>query len=400
MTNKKAQLGIIFLTVFIDLIGFGIVIPVLPLYAKDFHANEMTIGLLLGTYSLMQFIFSPILGKISDRVGRRPVLLVSLLATSAGLGVMGFAHSLVWLFVGRIIPGIAVGNISTAQAYIADITAPEERTRAMGLIGAAFGLGFTVGPGIGGLLSQYSTAAPFFFAAALALFNAILAYVRLPESLSHEHRATAQERAPLSQVFKHGWHLPALMGTYFISIASFAIMTTIFALFTNERFGFGKRENGYLFMFIGFIGIVIQGGMLRQLVKRVSEKSLAVTGVFLLLVGLALLPLAHSLAVLLIVASVIGVGNSLVTPTLNGLASRSAERSWQGRVTGLMQSSGSLARCVGSFAAGELLSLDADKLGHAFSYYGRTPCWVAAGVMVFALILTLRLPAKPITAES
>jgi multidrug resistance protein len=198
VTNKKDQLGIICFTVFIDLIGFGIVIPILPKYAERFGAHEMIVGLLLGTYSLMQFIASPILGKISDRVGRRPVLLISLLATSVGFAIMGFAQTLVWLFVGRIVPGLSGGNISTAQAYMADITAPEERSRVMGLIGAAFGLGFTLGPAIGGLLSLISPSAPFLFASALALLNAGLAFIRLPESLPPEHRATAAERRLLS----------------------------------------------------------------------------------------------------------------------------------------------------------------------------------------------------------
>ena len=169
VTNKKAQLSIIFFTVFIDLIGFGIVIPVLPLYAKYFHATESVNGLLVGIYSGMQFFFAPVLGKISDRVGRRPVLLVSLLGTAAGFALMGFARTLTWLFVARIVDGISGGNISTAQTYIADITTPEDRSRAMGLIGAAFGLGFMFGPPIGGLLSKYSLGAPFFFASGLAL---------------------------------------------------------------------------------------------------------------------------------------------------------------------------------------------------------------------------------------
>ena len=423
MTNKKAQLGIICLTVFIDLIGFGIVIPTLPFYAQHFGANELTIGLLLGTYSMMQFIFAPILGKISDRVGRRPVLLVSLTATVIGFAIMGFARTLTWLFIGRIVPGISGGNISTAQAYMADITSPEERSHVMGLIGAAFGLGFTLGPGIGGLLSHYSIAAPYLFAAGLALVNLVLAYVRLPESLSPEHRVSAEERAPISEVFQHGWHLPTLMGGYFFAIAGFAIMTTIFALFTQARFGFGAAQNGGVFFLLGFIGILVQGGLLRRLLKKGSEKKLAVIGVALLIVGMALLPEVGGLAALLIVSTVIGIGSSLVSPTLLGLASRSAERTWQGRVTGLMQSSGSLARCVGPFIAGKLLSMDAERLKHISSYemtlkvkehslhldvnqlgqtypYGSTPCWVAAGILCIALVLTMTLPAKPITAAA
>jgi multidrug resistance protein len=393
VSNKKAQLGIIFLTVFIDLVGFGIVIPILPLYAKHFGASESVNGLLVGVYSAMQFLLSPVLGRISDRVGRRPVLLVSLLGTCVGFAIMGFAGSLLWLFVARIIDGISGGNISTAQAYIADITTPEERTKAMGLIGAAFGLGFVLGPAIGGILSAYSIAAPFLFASALALINAILVFIRLPESLSPEHRAQPEDRAPISEVFKHGWHLPALMASYFFSIAGFAMMTTNYALFTHERFHYNQAQNGYVFAFIGIIGALVQGGLLRRLVKKQSEKSLAIVGVALLIIGIAFLPLVTTLTTLLIATATIGIGNSFVTPTLNGLASRSAERTWQGRVIGLMQSSGSLARWLAPMLAGKLLSMD---VGH--SYYGRTPFWAASGILCIALIVTLQLPSKPITA--
>jgi multidrug resistance protein len=399
--QKRSQLGIIFLTIFIDLVGFGIVIPVLPLYAVHFGANETVNGLLVGVYSAMQFLCAPFLGRISDRIGRRPVLLASLVGTSIGFLIMGIAPLLsgvlVWLFIARIIDGISGGNISTAQAYIADITAPEERSKAMGLIGAAFGLGFILGPAIGGVMSHYiSDSAPFYFAAALAAINAVAVYFRLPESLSPEHRADSHQQAPLGEVFKHGLHLPALMGCYFLAITGFSIMTTNFALFTNRRFGYDQAHNGYIFAFIGLVGALVQGGLLRRLLKKRTEKSLAVTGVVLLAIGLALLPCSQTLTVLLITTCVIGIGNSFVTPTLNGLASRSAERSWQGRVIGLMQSAGSLGRWVGPFLAGKLLIMDAAS---SPSLYGRTPFWTAAGIMVLSLLLALRLPANPLTAE-
>jgi len=394
-------MGIIFLTVFIDLVGFGIVIPILPLYAKHFGASETVNGLLVGAYSAMQFIFAPILGKISDRVGRRPVLLVSLMGTVVGFAIMGFAGSLLWLFIARIVDGISGGNISTAQSYIADITTPEERTKAMGLIGAAFGLGFVLGPAIGGILSNpaltgaHSDAAPFIFASGLALINAILVFIRLPESLSTEHRVQPEDRAPISEVFKHGWHLPALMGSYFFSISGFAMMTTNYALFTHDRFGYNQSQNGYVFAFIGIIGALVQGGLLRRLLKTKSEKSLAIIGVSLLILGMAFLPLVTNLTTLLIATATIGIGNSFVTPTLNGLASRSAERSWQGRVIGLMQSAGSLARWLAPMLAGRLLAMDVGQ-----SYYGRTPFWTACAILIIGLVITLQLPAKPITAAA
>ena len=396
MRNRRSPLYLIFLTVFIDLVGFGIVIPVLPLYAKHFGATEMMNGWLVGIYSAMQFVAGPLLGKLSDRVGRRPVLLVSLLGTSVGFFIMGGAQSLLWLFIARIIDGISGGNISTAQAYIADITKPEERSKAMGLIGAAFGLGFVFGPAIGGLLAHFSISAPFYFAGALAAVNAVLVYFRLPESLSHEHRETREEAVPFREVFRHGPHLPMLMGSYFFAITGFSIMTTDFALFTSERFGYDARHNGYIFAFIGVLGALMQGGVLRRVLNHYTEKHIAAAGCVVLALGLVLLPLSAGLSTLLTFVGVVAVGNSLITPTLNGLASQSADRRWQGRVIGLMQSAGSLGRWVGPFLAGWLLSRD---VGNPHRY-GLTPFWAAAAIMIVALLFTLKLPPKAVVLVS
>ena len=396
MPTRRSPLYLIFLTVFIDLVGFGIVIPVLPLYAKHFGATEMTNGWLVGIYSAMQFLATPLLGKLSDRVGRRPVLLLSLLGTSIGFFIMGGARTLLWLFIARIIDGISGGNISTAQAYIADVTKPEERSKAMGMIGAAFGLGFIFGPAIGGVLAQISISAPFIFAGALAAVNAVLVYMYLPESLSKEHRSTPEETASLSEVFQHGWHLPLLMASYFFAITGFSIMTANFALFTSERYGYDARHNGYIFAFVGLVGALMQGGVLRRALKYFQERSIALVGCAVMALGLVLLPMSSDLTTLLIFTALVGIGNSCITPTLNGLASQSADRKWQGRVIGLMQSAGSLARWVGPFMAGWLLSRDA---GHARFLYGRTPFWAAAAILIVALFCTLRLPQKPIKAE-
>ena len=202
MNTGRSPLTLIFVTVFIDLVGFGIVIPVLPLYTERFGASPMVIGLLLGVYSAMQCLFAPLLGKLSDSVGRRPVLLVSIIGTAIGFLFMGLARTLWLLFAGRIIDGITGGNVSTAMAYIADVTPPERRSRGMGLVGAAFGLGFIFGPAIGGLLSHVSMAAPFLFAAALAAVNAAAVYLFLPESLSAERRSQARQETSIAHVFK------------------------------------------------------------------------------------------------------------------------------------------------------------------------------------------------------
>src|ERR1044072_8903992 len=217
MSRPRSPLFVLFLTVFIDLVGFGIIIPVLPLYAEHFHASPLAIGWLTGIYSGMQIIFTPILGKLSDRLGRRPVLIVSIAGTAIGFALMGMAKGLPLLFVARILAGITGGNISIPQAYIADVTTAEQRSRSMGLIGAAFGLGFTFGPMIGGIMSRISYSAPFYFAAGLAVANAILVYLILPESLSREHSASPHEDATVAGAVRQGsgWVFAVAVASHF-----------------------------------------------------------------------------------------------------------------------------------------------------------------------------------------
>ena len=402
MPKSRSPLVIIFITIFIDLVGFGIVIPVLPLYAERYGASEATIGILLAIYSAMQFVFAPILGKLSDRVGRRPVLLVSLIGTSigflimglapkmpAGLALLGLAPTLVWLFIARIIDGISGGNISTAQAYIADVTSPEERSRGMGLIGAAFGLGFIFGPAIGGLMSQISPEAPFFFASLMAAGNATALYFLLPESLSHEHRAEARRRISMSEIFEQGggWHLKAIMASYFFATISFAMLTATYALFANHRFNFDATHTGYMFTYVGVLGAIIQGGLLGRLVKRFGEKALSVSGTAIFAVSVLTLPMTSTLLTLLISSTGIAVGNSLMTPSLNGLASKSVSAAWQGRMLGVMASAASLARIIGPMLGGWLLSRDPNDSSH----YGRSPYWTSALIMLVALGIAITI---------
>ncbi|MFY9607445.1 MAG: MFS transporter [Blastocatellia bacterium] len=407
MPKTRSPLVIIFITIFIDLVGFGIVIPVLPLYAERYGASEATVGLLLATYSAMQFVFAPILGKLSDRVGRRPVLLVSLMGTSLGFLLMGFAPlmpvgfvlfglapTLVWLFVARIIDGISGANISTAQAYIADVTPPEERSKGMGLIGAAFGLGFIFGPAIGGALSHISPEAPFFFAAAMAAANATALYFLLPESLSAEHRSQAQ-RGGLVEVLEQSGisQLGAVLATYFFSTVAFAMMTATFALFAAHRFKFDEAKTGYLFAYVGVIGAVIQGGLLGRLVKMFGDKPLAVTGTAIFAASVFLFPLSQTVTALIFASTGFAIGNSLMTPTLNALASKSVSAGLQGRVLGVLSSVASLARIIGPVLGGWLLSRDSD----ASANYGRTPYWTSAAIMLVALGLAISVRAG--TAE-
>jgi DHA1 family tetracycline resistance protein-like MFS transporter len=405
MAKSRSPLVIIFITIFIDLIGFGIVIPVLPLYAQRYNASETVVGLMLASYSVMQFVFAPILGRLSDRLGRRPVLLLSLIGTSLGFLLMGFAHRMpfgvvlfglspviVWLFLARIIDGISGGNISTAQAYIADVTPPDDRAKGMGLIGAAFGLGFIFGPAIGGLMSAFSPEAPFFFAAALAALNATALYFLLPESLAPEHRHSANKPARLQQIVEQAgsWQLKAVFATYFFATVAFAMLTATYALFANHRFHFDARHTGYMFTYVGVLGAIIQGGLLGKLVKAFGEKLLAVVGTVIFSAALFALPLASTLPMLLLASTGIAIGNSLVTPTLNSLASKSAAASFQGRILGTMASVASFARIIGPVLGGFLLGRDSEQE----PLYGKTVYWVSGSIMVIALALAVSLHAR------
>ncbi|MGA9768740.1 MAG: MFS transporter [Blastocatellia bacterium] len=408
MAKSRSPLIIIFITIFIDLVGFGIVLPVLPLYAERYNASEAVIGLMIASYSATQFIFAPILGRLSDKVGRRPVLLVSLIGTSLGFLLMGFAHALpvgislfglaptiVWLFIARVIDGISGGNISTAQAYIADVTPPAERSKGMGLIGAAFGLGFIFGPAIGGLMSHFSPEAPFFFAAALAAVNATALYFLLPESLSAEHRSAGSHRATISQILEEagGRQLKALMATYFFATLPFAMLTATYALFANHRFHFDATHTGYMFAYVGVIGAIIQGGLLGRLVKVFGEKTLAVIGLVLFATALFTLPLSATLLIFILTSTGVAIGNSFVTPTLNGMASRSVSPGFQGRVLGAMASAASLARVIGPAIGGWLLGRDSDT----DLFYGRTLYWVSGAIMLIALGLAFTLQSRDTT---
>src|SRR5258705_1082169 len=240
---KRSPLVVIFTTVFIDLVGFGIVIPVSPFYAEGsrFNSSPRIVGLLFASYSAMQLIFSPILGRLSDKHGRRPVLLISIIGTGIGFLILGFATTLWMLFVGRILDGITGCNISTAQAYIADVTTKENRAKGMGIVGAAFGLGFVFGPAIGGILSRWGMNVPFLFAAGLAFANATLLFFTLPETVTKDHPARASAAtgrwSQLLQALKQS-KLAVILTIYFLFVVAFSVMTSSFALFTMFRFGY------------------------------------------------------------------------------------------------------------------------------------------------------------------
>src|SRR5437763_10119045 len=398
---KRSPLLVIFITVFIDLIGFGIVIPVLPYYAEGtkFGATPSQVGLLFASYSVMQLVFAPVLGRLSDKYGRRPILLISLLGTCAGFLILGFATTLWMLFVGRIIDGISGGNISTAQAYIADVTTKENRAKGMGLIGAAFGLGFVFGPAIGGILSRWGVNVPFLFAGGLAFANAILLYFALPETVTPDHPAR------VSAASGRGWRqllvalreprLSYVLAIYFLGIVAFSMMTATFSLFMMFRLGYDAFHNGWVFAFVGIISAVIQGGLIGKLVKRFGEPLLIIVGALLFSASLFAIPfvtLASGLTALLALGAATAIGQALSAPSLSSLASKTASAGEQGGVLGVMQSVASLARAVGpSLAAvliGDVLHKGFDGLFQKMSDTSilRT-FWTAAVIQFVGLLL-------------
>ena len=407
---NRSPLVVIFTTVFIDLVGFGIVIPVLPFYAEGtaFNATPRMVGLLFASYSVMQLIFSPVLGGLSDKYGRRPVLLLSIIGTGIGFLILGLAKTLVMLFVGRIIDGITGGNISTAYAYIADITTEENRAKGMGLIGAAFGLGFIFGPAIGGILSRWGIHVPFIFAAVLCFANAMLLYFTLPETVTPDHPAknSAARGRSLRQVMLSlkQPRLAFVLVIYFLFIVAFSIMTTAFSLYTMFRFGYDAQHTGYLFAYVGLIAVIIQGGLIGRLVKRFGELPLVIVGALCFAISLFAVPFvgpaAGGLAALLVGGGVFSMGNSLATPALTSLASKSAGPAQQGVVLGVTQSTASLARAVGPSLAAILISssiahLGADGLPHYMSDQSLfITFWTAAAIMFVAFLLAFYLAAN------
>lgn len=400
-----APLIIILVTVFIDMIGFGMIIPILPFYAEMFQATPFQIGMLMAVYSMMQFIFAPMLGNLSDQYGRRPVLLVSLAGSALGYLVLGAAETLAIVFIGRAISGITGANISTAQAYIADVTTRESRAKGMGLFGATFGLGFILGPAIAGILSKYGVHAPFYFAAALSLVNSIALYFFLPESITvgglvKKARARGSR---IGQFFSLLWDRLRLLveslkekqfGTinliYFLLVTSFSIMTYAFVLFTAYRFGYNAEQNGYLFTYVGFISVVGQGLLFNRMVKWLGETKLAVLGSFMMAGSLAVFPFLGptygGLTALMITCAVISIGNSFASPSLTSLASKISPEDKQGSTLGIMQSGASLARAIGPLVGGVLLNNSVNKLDDMT--VTRT-FWVASAIMLIAMVCAI-----------
>jgi len=355
MSSRRPLIVVLF-TIFLDLLGFGLVIPLLPFFAKDLGANGFEIGLLMTAYSGMQFLFSPIWGRLSDRVGRRPVLLISIAANAIAMLLFAASTSLTLVFLARAFAGMANANIGTAQAYVADVLRGEERAKGMGLVGAAIGMGFVLGPAIGGALAPLGRAAPALAAAGLSALNFVLASLFLPESLTAEAREEAKRRrSSRLRTFRASLGhplLPLLFLLFFLLTTAFAQMEATFALFTNARFDYGTAENGYLMAFIGVALAMAQGGLVGPLRKHMGEAAMLLAWSVLLAVGLVLLASVQTISALLAACFVLAVAHRICSPALFTLVSRQVAEHVKGRSFGVNQSMASLARVVGPFLGG------------------------------------------------
>jgi multidrug resistance protein len=368
-------------TVLLDLIGFGMIIPQLPFYAQTFHATPAQIGWLFASYSLMQLLCAPFLGRLSDRVGRRPVLLVSIAGSVAASLLFAFAPSFGWLLVSRALAGIAAGNYGIAQAYVADVTPPSERSKAMGMVvGAAFGLGFVLGPALGALLAHFGPLVLPLTAAGLSAVNLAAALLWLEESLPPAARGQVQGGWFDPRLFADSWRNPPVRGLMllaFLVTFCFSMMETSLALYCHTRFGFDMKETGWLFVYVGVLLVAVQGVLVGRLVPRFGERRLILDSILIMAAGLALLPVAGTPWLLLPALSLLALGSGLHNPSSLGLLSLLTRAGEQGGVSGIYRSYGALARTLGPLAGLWM-----------FQEVGlRSPFWTAGGIMLITFLI-------------
>ena len=383
-SSGRSPLVVLFLTVFIDLMGFGIVIPLLPIYAEQMKATPFTAGVLIAVYSLMQLIFAPVWGRVSDDIGRRPVLLLCLAGSAMSYLLLAAAWRLEVLFLARVLAGVAGASIPVAQAYIADVTGPGERARGMGLIGAAFGLGMVIGPALGGGLSLLGPRVPEGFAAGLCLANVLVAVYRLPESLPRSVRRPAPFRHPLSLAsLRDALARPgaaALLAVFFLVTLGFAILEGTFSLAATDRryYGYSQAQVAGLWLYMGVVAVVVQGWLVGRLAQRLPERALVVLGTALLGLGFLWIPFAGPaigvpIGLLMALALVVG-GQGLAGPSLSSLISKTVEKSVHGEALGVSQSLSAGARVLGPAGGGLIF----DRFEVSATYLAAAACAAAA----------------------
>jgi len=383
---RSSPLLPIFLIVCVDVLGLTIILPLLPFYAEHFGANPAVVGLLVSTYAVCQLIGGPLLGRMSDHVGRRPLLLLSQAGTFIGFLILAYANALWLLFLSRVIDGLTAGNLSLAQAYISDVTKPEERAKSFALIGIAFGMGFLIGPGISGFLSQYSFQLPIFVAAGLSATSILATYFLLPATIPHSpdgpRKFTLFDWRTYLGFFRRPELAPLLFQFTAFAFA-FSTFMTGFPLFAERRYTwhaqpFGPKQVGYVYAYLGFLGIILQGGLIGRLVKRFGERKIVWAGFFSSALGFTALAFTYNIPALLVVAAVASSGSGVLRPAITSLITQRAGRSEQGVVLGLNQSLNSICQIAAPFAAGLLIE------------QGWLPAWALMAAVVSVLGLFFR----------
>jgi len=385
---------LIFLTVFIDLLGFGILIPILPSFSvKELHIDEAAIGIAIAIYSFVQFLFNPILGKMSDKYGRKPVIVVCLFLNAMGYIVFSFTHSYILLLVSRVIAGIGGSSIGVAQAYISDVTTRENRSKGMGLIGAAFGLGFVFGPLIGGLLAEYGYAVTGYVAAGFSLLAFLLTIFYLPESLKKNQSSEQTQNQLKRKIFDFAAmkkilqkpDLAILVLLFFILTFSFANIYGTFALLGLKVYGFTDMQNGYMFGIVGLTSAIVQGGLIGRINKLMSKKTILIIGSFVIMISLAMIPYAGTFLGLALVSIALSYGTGTFQPTVLSLISEVTSETEQGITLGLNQSLSSFARVLGPLWGGFAF----EYLGYPFPFLTG-----AAFTFIIFLLTVFYLPKK------
>jgi len=378
-SQAQPALRILFSVVVVDLIGFGIVVPILPFWAERYGATGAWLGVLLASHAAAQFAFAPVWGKLSDRIGRRPVMLVTIAGTSVALAFLGMADSLGQILAARLLAGVFGSNTSVATAYLTDVTDDADRTRWMGMIGASFAVGFTLGPPIGGLLAEWGYGTPMFFASGMAGINFFWAALRLREP---ERHATG----PLPDLTSRFDVLRApVIGrvclTYLLFSLAVTQLETIFALLLLHRFGYGPFEVAMVMLGMAIVMGGIQGGGMKRLSERYPERSLVLTGLSLMSLAFVLIPVPHSIGWLLVPLGIAAVGRGVSQPPMMSLVSLAADEGSRGLVMGVFQSTASAARIIGPIAAGLLYDRGAEW-----------PFWTAAALTAAGVALALGVP--------
>jgi DHA1 family tetracycline resistance protein-like MFS transporter len=369
MANKnKASLSVIFVTIFIDLMGFGIIIPLLPGFALKIGMSDFQIGMTVAIFSLMQFLFNPVLGKISDKIGRRPLILITQLISVIAYIIFGFSNSFLLLFISRMIAGIGGSNIAVAQAYIADITTKEERAKGMGMIGAAFGLGFVFGPILGALLSKYGYTVAGFSSATFSFMAFLFALLKLPESLTNR-QSEAKINVKIidwefsKKILAHpNLGLPILL--FFIIVFSMANIFGTLPILGVKLYHFTDQSNGMMFGIMGIIGTIVQGGFMRKFSQMIGEKRLILWGSILMMIGLGMIPYGRNFLGLSVVISIYAIGSGILQPTILSMISKHSPGNEQGAVLGLNQSLSAFARVLGPLWGG----FSFDFFGYEFPF--------------------------------